>query len=266
MTGKLVDTVVNGHCAEVFPDIPDGIADLVLTDPPFNCLTNWGKTYGHKENRLNPAAWFESDNLSPYEYELFMGGVCLHLNRILKENGSLFMFCDFKIYPTLSKILKKTGFLVNNLLVWDKKTIGLGQNWRYCYEFVIFATKSDDYTFNGKRDSRNIIQCMRIMPRDLEHPTQKPEYVVEELVERTTNEGDVVVDPFLGSGTTAVVAKKLNRHYIGIELNEEYAETSRKRLRNVPSKKLEDYDQDTEKTAERGDKRPQVLSVEVYNE
>ena len=109
---KFTDRVICGDCIKVMKTIPDNSVDLWLTDPPYNALTNWGMKLGQKSNVLDASKWFLNDNLSVYEYEVFMAQVLFQARRILKNDGCALMFCDYKIYPLLFEVIKKIGFFV----------------------------------------------------------------------------------------------------------------------------------------------------------
>lgn len=138
------------------------------------------------------------------------------------------IFCDYKIYPLFYNTLQEIGFSIKNVLIWDKVHFGLGQNWRYVYEMIIFATKGDNYNFYSKKDQSNIIREMRLI--NTIHPTEKPVNLLKKLVKSCSQEGDLILDPFAGSGSTLVAANDLQRDWLGIELSEEYCKTIKNRL------------------------------------
>ena len=187
---------------------------------------------------------------------------------LIKENGSIYVCCDWKSSGPIEHVLRKY-FNVKNRITWQReKGRGAKTNWKNGLEDIWFATKTNNYTFNvddvkirrrviapykengipkdweetedGKfRDTypSNFWDDISIpywsMPENTAHPTQKPEKLIAKLVLASSNVGDVILDPFLGSGTTSVVAKKLARNYIGIESNPQYCVWAEKRLENA---------------------------------
>lgn len=175
------------------------------------------------------------------------------------------MCCDWKSSPIVGRVLNKY-FKIQNRITWQReKGRGAKRNWKNGMEDIWFATVSDEYTFNVEdvKIRRKVVAPYRIngkpkdwevtkegnfrntypsnfwgdisipywsMPENTAHPTQKPEKLLAKLILASSNEGDIVFDPFLGSGSTSVTAKKLNRNYIGIEQNAQYCVWAEKRL------------------------------------
>lgn len=232
--------------------IPDKSIDLIVVDPPYNLTKNFGSTT-FKEMGLD-------------KYKKWLDSWLKKMGRILKDNATIYICSDWKTSIAIPEIAGKY-FLLQNRISWEReKGRGAKNNWKNCLEDIWFFTKSEDYKFNldavkvqktviapyrddkgnpkdwcgdGKDKFRltspsNIWTDISIpfwsMPENTPHPTQKPEKLIAKLILASSNEGDVVFDPFLGSGTTAVVAKKLNRKFIGIEREKEYVSTALKRL------------------------------------
>jgi site-specific DNA-methyltransferase (adenine-specific) len=191
--------------------------------------------------------------------------VVLSLKPLLKPTATIYICGDWYSSTSIFSVASKY-FCVRNRITWEReKGRGAKSNWKNSSEDIWFCTVSDNYTFNvdavklrrkvlapyrqnGKpkdweetnqgnfRDTfpSNLWTDLTVpfwsMPENTEHPTQKPEKLLAKLILASTNPGNVILDPFLGSGTTSVVAKKLDRNYIGIELNEEYCLLAEKRL------------------------------------
>ena len=232
--------------------LPESSIDLIIVDPPYNLTKNFsGTTF--KEMGLE-------------EYKQWLDKWLKKTVRLLKENGSIYICSDWKTSIAIPEVAGKY-FLLQNRISWEReKGRGAQNNWKNCLEDIWFFTKGKDYTFNlnkvkilrpvlapyrddnkqpkdwfEKDDQKfrlthpsNIWTDISVpfwsMSENTVHPTQKPEKLIAKLVLASSNENDVVFDPFLGSGTTAVVAKKLNRHFIGIEKEKEYAALAIKRL------------------------------------
>jgi len=240
--------------------IPDNCIDLVVVDPPYN-LT---KVFSGKQFK---AMEFK-------EYQKWLDKWLKKVARVLKDNGSIYICADWKTSLAIPQIAQKY-FILQNRISWEReKGRGALNNWKNCLEDIWFFTKSENYTFNldavklmrpviaPYRDNKgtpkdwketedgkkvrfthpsNVWTDISIpfwsMPENTPHPTQKPEKLIAKLILASSNETDLVFDPFLGSGTTAVVAKKLNRHYLGIEREKEYVAYSEYRLEQADTDK-----------------------------
>ena len=249
---KIKNKTIVGNSFDVLKRLPDNSVDLVVTDPPYNI-----------EKKFNQESFKKMDDAS---YGKWLDSWLKELKRILKSNGSIYVCCDWSSSAAVYGVLKKY-FVVRNRITWEReKGRASLANWKNNIEDIYFATMSDDYTFNldkvmvkkkvlapyrdnagkakdwfaeGNEKYRltapsNVWTDITVpywsMPENTEHPTQKPEKLIAKLVLASSNEGDLVLDPFLGSGTTSVAAKKLNRNYVGIEIDEGYAAIAEKRL------------------------------------
>lgn len=208
-----VNKILCGDCLEVMKGIPDNSIDLLVTDPPY-FLPN---TQFRPEMRLASRMW-SNFSFAQTAFEQYLKLFLLKA----KEDFEFYLFTDEVSYPVVYPILY-SHFYQSKLIVWNKKSIGLGGKWRRQFELII-------YSFRGK-PKRNgshadILDCKRV--RNKEHPYEKPIEVVKQIIE--LSHSDLVLDPFLGIGTTAVACKQLNRRFIGIEINPDYCKIARKRL------------------------------------
>lgn len=232
--------------------LPDSFVDLMVVDPPYNLTKNFGtKTF--KQTDLQ-------------SYKKWLDRWLSKVARVLKPNASIYICADWQTSIAIPAVACKY-FTLRNRISWEReKGRAANNNWKNCLEDIWFFTKSDDYIFNldavkmqrpvlapyrdhkgapkdwqetnGKKvrltAPSNIWTDITIpfwsMPENTEHPTQKPEKLIAKLILASSNEGDLVFDPFLGSGTTAVVAHKLGRRYLGIERERGYVALSLKRL------------------------------------
>lgn len=248
--------VINGDTFSQLKSLPNNFVDLLVVDPPYNLTKEYD---GTKFNRTN-------DN----EYIKWLEKWVKELPRIMKPNGTLYFCGDWKTSPLYYQVLSKY-FYIKNRITWEReKGRGSDRNWKNNIEDIYFCTMDDkDYVFNinsvkvkkrviapykdeeGKAKDwfyengekfrfthpANVWTDITVpywsMPENTEHPTQKPEKLIAKLILASSNEGDMVFDPFLGSGTTAVVAKKLNRRFCGIEREEGYCLLAAKRLKNA---------------------------------
>ena len=251
----ILDKTIFQDTFEALPKLPANFADLVVVDPPYN-LT---KKFGTKE--------FKSMDWN--EYKKWMDKWLAEVFISLKPNGTLYICSDWNTSIAIPEIAGKY-FLLKNRITWEReKGRSAGNNWKNCIEDIWFFTKAPEYTFNldavklkrpvlapykdeqgqakdwheddeedGKKyrltAPSNLWTDISIpfwsMAENTPHPTQKPEKLIAKLILASSNEGDVVFDPFLGSGTTSVTAKKLGRHFVGIEREKEYVAIAEKRL------------------------------------
>ena len=257
--------VIHQDTLKTLDFLPDNSVDLIIADPPYNLTKIFGSSVFKERDFV--------------EYRKWLDKWLKKLPRILKDNGSIYICSDWKTSIAIPEIAGKY-FILQNRISWEReKGRGAKDNWKNCLEDIWFFTKSKDYTFNldsvkilrpvvapyrdkegtpkdwneekGKRCRltypSNIWTDISIpfwsMPENTPHPTQKPEKLIAKLVLASSNEGDVVFDPFLGSGTTAVVAKKLGRNFIGIEQEKEYVAYSEYRLEQAEHhKEIQGYE------------------------
>lgn len=248
----VLNQIIHQDALQAIDNIPAESVDLMIVDPPYNLTKNFSsKTF--KEMDLE-------------DYKKWLDKWMKKTLRILKPNASIYICSDWKTSIALYEIASKY-FLIQNRITWEReKGRGASNNWKNCLEDIWFCTMGKDYKFNldAVKMQRPVIapyrdaegkpkdwvedggEKMRLthpsniwtdisipfwsMPENTTHPTQKPEKLIAKLVLASSDAGDVVFDPFVGSGTTAVVAKKLGRNYIGIEREKEYVALALKRL------------------------------------
>lgn len=209
-----LDVIYNEECLEGLQKVQTESVDVIITDPPyFQGLTHNGQRGD-----------FADLAISAY----FFKALFAEFARVLKPTGKFYFFTDWRgyafYYPLISEYLP-----VKNMLVWDKIS-GPGNHYAFMHELVIFGFKG-----NQSMTGSNIIRCkgVRAIEGEKVHPTQKPLELIEKLITDSTQPGDLVLDCFAGSGTTAVAAKKLGRKYICFELQEKYAQIARQRVENT---------------------------------
>ena len=248
---EVLDKTLIGNTLEILKLLPENSVDLLIVDPPYNLDKDF---HGNKFKKT-------SDKI----YEEYTENWIKLVIPLLKKNATIYVCCDWLSSSAIFMVLNKY-FQVQNRITWQReKGRGALINWKNGMEDIWFATNSNKYTFNVeavkvrrsviapyKEDGRpkdweetkegrfrntypsNFWDDISIpywsMPENTAHPTQKPEKLLAKLILASSNEGDVVLDPFLGSGSTSVTAKKLGRHYIGIEQNEQYCVWAEKRL------------------------------------
>jgi site-specific DNA-methyltransferase (adenine-specific) len=247
------NTIIHQNLFDAIPYLPDQCVDLLLLDPPYNLTKTFNThTFSHRSDE---------------DYTTWLESWLIPLLRILKPTASVYVCCDWKSSPAVYTVLKR-NLVIRNRITWEReKGRGAQSNWKNCSEDIWFATVSNDYYFNSSavklkksvrapyRDSKgnpkdwvtdtggeqyrltaasNLWTDISIpfwsMPENTDHPTQKPEKLLAKILLASSREGDLIVDPFLGSGTTAAVAHKLNRRFCGIEVDKTYCLLAAKRL------------------------------------
>ncbi|MBQ9045363.1 MAG: site-specific DNA-methyltransferase [Oscillospiraceae bacterium] len=247
----VLDKTVLGDTLAVLPLLPERSVDLIIADPPYNLTKDF---HGSTFSKTDAAA-----------YEDYTRGWLEPALRLLKPAGSIYVCCDWETSLIIGRVLGDYC-RVRNRITWQReKGRGARANWKNSMEDIWFATMSEDYTFNleAVKLRRRVIAPYRVdgrpkdwvetaegkfrdtcpsnfwdditipfwsMAENTAHPTQKPEKLIAKLLLASSNPGDVVLDPFLGSGTTSVVAKKLGRRYLGVEANAQYCLWAEQRL------------------------------------
>ena len=248
----VLNKTLNGDVLKMLEFVPDNFADLIIIDPPYNLTKNFN---GFKFNSRSEESFDEY-------LETWFPQVC----KKLKPNGSLYMCGDWKCTSSLQRAIEKELSILNRITWQREKGRGAKSNWKNGMEDIWFAVKNPkDYYFDVEsvKMKRKVIAPYKVdgkpkdwdesedgnfritypsnfwddisipfwsMPENTDHPTQKPEKLYAKLILASSKPGDIVFDPFLGSGTTSVVAKKLGRNYCGIEMNQEYCLWTEKRL------------------------------------
>ena len=246
------NSIICGDTFEMVEKLPSSFVDLLIVDPPYNL----SKTYGTNSFKKKEDG----------EYNLFTHNWLKAVKRILKSNATIYVCSDWQTSLIVGSVLGEY-FTIQNRITWQReKGRGALHNWKNAMEDIWFATvSSKEYTFNVDevKMRRRVMAPYKVdglpkdwivdengnyrdtfpsnfwddisipywsMPENTDHPTQKPEKLFAKLILASSNPNDMVFDPFLGSGTSVVVAKKLGRRFIGIESEAEYCAFAQKRL------------------------------------
>lgn len=215
-------TIYHGDCREILPSLK---ADIVVTDPPYRSLdidvvrgTTTRLVGGHNSragSRVGSGRWFATLD------DETLTDVLLGLFGALPTHGAMYVFSDVK---TGLRVLPRLP--TRNVLVWDKLSIGMGYSWRRMHEWIAYCPARDhELRFAAFGDILRFA-----VPDPKVHPTEKPLLLVERLLLNSTDEGQTVLDPFMGSGSTLIAARDAGRSAIGIEVDEHYCEIAAKRL------------------------------------
>ena len=256
---QVENAIVNQDFFKAIPFLPRGFIDLLILDPPYNLSKNFN---GHL-----------FDEKDEDDYRKWFSDVINLLKPALKSTATIYICSDWKTSVLIAPILEKK-FYVRNRITWERdKGRGAKANWKNNTEDVWFCTMSEDFFFDvdSVKLKRKVIAPYRhsngspkdwdesadgnfrlthpsniwtditipfwSMPENTDHPTQKPEKLIAKLILASSRENSFVLDPFLGSGTTAVVCKKLNRRFLGVEQNTEYCCWAQKRLAKAETDK-----------------------------
>ncbi|MBQ1554965.1 MAG: site-specific DNA-methyltransferase [Clostridia bacterium] len=252
----ITDKTILGDTFSVCPLLPRESVDLIIADPPYNLTKSFhSSTFAKKKTA---------------DYEAYTRQWFSLVNPLLKPDGSIYVCCDWETSLIIGRVLGDY-FKIRNRITWQReKGRGAKANWKNGLEDIWFATKSDTYTFNleAVKIRKKVVAPYRVdgkpkdwtetetgnyrdtcpsnfwdditvpfwsMPENTAHPTQKPEKLIAKIILASSRRGDMVFDPFLGSGTTSVVAKKLRRHYLGVEAEEQYCVWAEQRLEMADS-------------------------------
>ena len=250
--------IYQGDCIKTLNEkIDEKSIDLIFADPPYNLSGNGLKWKGNKTGGdwyMVNEAW---DKMTAPEYMQFTRkwvGAC---GKVLKDTGSIYIACSYHNIGEVMIVLKQLDFKINNIITWYKTNAMPNMTRRvftHATEFVIWAVKGKGWTFNYKKikeinpekqkdgslkQMRDFWELSLVQGKErlhgengkALHPTQKPEEMLKRIILASSNKGDVVLDPFLGSGTTTYIAKRYERDWIGIEQDKEYIKIAKKRMR-----------------------------------
>ncbi|MBQ7157960.1 MAG: site-specific DNA-methyltransferase [Treponema sp.] len=249
---SIENRILHGDMMRMLQFVPDEFADLIIIDPPYNLTKDFNGL------RFN--------SRSSEKYEEYLDSWFPQVCKKLKADGSLYLCGDWKCTAALQRTLEKELVILNRITWQREKGRGAKANWKNGMEDIWFAVKNpDDYFFNldAVKIRRKVLAPYKVngvpkdweegeagnfrltcpsnfwddisvpfwsMPENTDHPTQKSEKLYAKLILASSEKGDMIFDPFMGSGTACVTAKKLGRRFCGIELNEEYCLLAQKRL------------------------------------
>ena len=255
---------VHGDFFKVCKQIENGVFDLVIADPPYNLTKDYGGDVFRRKNAES--------------YTDFTRQWLKEAHRVMRDGGTLYVCCDWQTSIIIANILPEF-FTIRNRITWQReKGRGASKNWKNSMEDIWFCTKGDKYTFNlnAVKVQRQVLAPYRengkpkdwtegengntrltcpsnfwdditvpfwSMSENTAHPTQKPEKLIAKLIMASSDKNDFVFDPFGGSGTTAVTAKKLGRKYFSVEKNKQYCVWAQVRLDRAESdKRIQGYE------------------------
>lgn len=218
-------TIIQGNAIELLKTLPSNSVELLVTDPPYK-LTKGGNSDG--KNSKRPKGILSTnkeimDNIPKFSEWL---PDCF---RVLKNGSHAYIMSNFKNLFELQSEIVKAGFKISNLLVWEKNNCTPSQFYMKNCEYILFCRKGAAKYINDIGGSKTVHHFDNILGNKI-HPTEKPINLMKLYIANSSNKGDMVLDPFMGSGTTGQAAIELNRNFIGFEISEEYFKTAEYRL------------------------------------
>jgi site-specific DNA-methyltransferase (adenine-specific) len=248
----LIDKLYNCEWQDLLLNIPDNSIDLVLTDPPYQSLRKW------EELKMNNRMGLGQKGTRTYAPEKFfdtiynseLPNLLRQIYRVLKPERHAYIMCDFETLFLLYKFLVEENIfpyvgyggrvMPFKPLIWDKIRSGMGYTYRATYEIILMLWKGKKRQLNDY-GIQDILRFKRLAPTQAIVPTQKPLELFEVLVKQSTKEEEIVLDAFMGSGTTAIASIKNNRHWIGCEKSESNFKKALKRINDETTNDLFRY-------------------------
>ena len=224
-----------GDCLELMKDIPDGSIDLIVTDPPYKLTSRGGSgTMGGywKEEKAKKGIIFDNNSISCKEY-------LPEFYRILKDKTILYLMCNNTNLQEMINVATQSGFKFVKSLIWEKGNKICGRYYMNCFEYILLFRKGGDKPIKncGTPDILKVpIKKQKDRNGKNLHDTEKPIELMKILIENSSEQNDFVLDPFMGIGSTGIASKKLNRNFIGIELDENYFNIAKERINNAVRK------------------------------
>ena len=224
-----------GDCLEFLKDIPDESVDLVVTDPPYKIVaggcTNVGNmattgVLSRNTKAVRTGKLFEHNDVTFSDW-------LPDVYRVLKEASHCYIMINGRNLSELQSECEKVGFTYQNLLVWNKGNVTPNKWYMNQCEFILMLRKGKAKNIKNMGTS-TLLDVQNIIGKKV-HPTEKPAYLMKILIENSSEQGEVVLDPFMGSGSTGIACVTENRNFIGIELDEQYFEVAQDRIKQAKS-------------------------------
>lgn len=216
--------------------IGDDSVDLIVTDPPYNLGFGGTSLTKSKKPRFNIIA---NDNLTSKEYQRFTFQWLRQAYRVLKPGRHIYVCIDWRMYPLMVLWMQRIGFVIKNCVVWDKKHMGMGWQYRFQHELIIFAVKGKGKARRvSTRKATDVWRIPRIPGNKTTHPTEKPIELIVPMILNSSQPGELVVDFFLGSGPVAEAAVTNERKFIGFEVEPIYYGMTKERIKNSINNKI----------------------------
>lgn len=234
----------NDDCIKIMRTFPNKCIDMVFADPPYFLSNNGLSIHSGKVVSVNKGEWDKKENYN--DIDEFTFDWLKECFRIMQDGATIWVSGTQHNVFNVQSNMNKLGFKTINIIIWhkiDPPPLIYKNKFKFSYEFIIWACKGKNKTFHydemfsvaneEMHDVRNLPAVQMNEKKYGYHPTQKPECLLERIIKSSTNEGDIVLDPFSGSGTTVAVAKRLKRKYIGIEKDVKYFNIAKNRIRSI---------------------------------
>lgn len=239
LTGK----IINDDCLNVLKDIPDNSIDLICTDCPYHIVSGGCTNIPRKDEPsgiFNRRLAWNAENAktgklfshNDIEFEEWLP----ELYRVLKNQSHCYIMINARNLAELQNKAEKVGFVFQQLLVWNKGNATPNRYYLNACEFILMLRKGSARNINNM-GTKNILSVPNIIGNKC-HPTEKPVELMEVLIANSTNENDIVLEPFAGGGSTCIAARNLKRRFIGIEIDEQYAKVANERLEQAQRQQM----------------------------
>jgi len=233
-----INQVLCGDCLELIYGLPEKSIDLILTDPPYNIANKTKIAFQSGIPKSTKEAWGNDFKDSFSNYGMFIQELQKAFDYVLRKNGSILLFFSPSEFYNLKPFYD--CFSYRNTLIFYKKNPAphiRKNNYRSSFEPCLwFSRKKYNLNFISQKNMKNVFFGLSggAVDKQTEHPTEKYGWMIQPLIERHSNQGDIILDPMCGSGSTLVYAKKMGRRYIGIDIEERWVALSKKRLTGTP--------------------------------
>lgn len=219
-----LNKIYNMDCMEGMMMIEDESIDLVVTDPPYKCISG-----GKPKKKGQPSGILSKNDGKIFDYNDIKPEMWIpEIYRVLKQNTHCYIMTNTINLFNYLNICKTVGFKLHSILVWKKNNCTPSRWYMKNGEYILFLRKGKAKKINNV-GSKMVHEFENII-RNKRHPTEKPVELMRMYIENSSNENDIVLDPFMGSGTTAVACKQLNRRFIGFEIDKKYFDIANRRL------------------------------------
>jgi DNA modification methylase len=229
-----VVTLYNADALEILTELEPSSVDSLVTDPPY-CAGGISEAsrvaapgQGLRSENIKRFGWFVGDNMGTAGLAFLLRSIAFESLRVVRPTGSLVVFCDWRMLPTLAPAIESSGVRYQGLVVWDKGQLGMGLGFRNQHELAMqFTLGAPEY---HDKATPNVLRASRVSADEREHQTQKPISLLQRILRVVTPAGGTTIDPFAGSGSTLLAARDIGMRAIGVERDESYCEIAAKRL------------------------------------
>lgn len=215
--------MINGNTFDIIKTIEDQSVNMILTDPPY------GMDYqSNRRTKSDKFSKISNDNALDW-----LDGFVNESYRVLKDDSAMYVFCSWHNVDVFKASFERK-FKLKNILVWVKNNHGSGDlkgSYAPKHEFILFMNKGRSIFRNGRKP--DVFECDKVSGSKMVHPTEKPIELLKTFILDSSDENDLIFDPFMGSGTTGIAAKETNRNFFGIELDETYYNIAKNRIDGI---------------------------------